>query len=241
MPILIFIAVIILFVVLVKRKKLSKAQEREQARKRTLERDRREREKREILKIDEPKVRAEEVTLRIEAETKIEQEPLNIESKTTGKEECLAIEGECLNVEGETESEENEAEIAKKPLEEVIKGKIRKSRPLSMNEQPTFKKLRETLEPEYVVLSQVSFGAILWTWSKAVRNRYNRKIVDFVVCDKGFNVVAVIELDDSSHKGKEERDAERDLLLSEAGITVIRYKFTPESSQILEDIKSIKL
>ena len=137
------------------------------------------------------------------------------------------------------ESAEEVAELEKKPLEEVIKGKLRKSRPLTMNEQPMFMKLRETLEPEYVVLSQVSFGAILWTWSYAVRNRFNRKIVDFVICDKGFNVIAVVELDDSSHKGKEERDAERDLILKEAGITVFRYKYTPESSKILEDINSI--
>ena len=102
-----------------------------------------------------------------------------------------------------------------------------------------FSKLRNTLEPEYVVLAQVSFGAILWTWIPAVRNRFNRKIVDFVVCDKGFNVIAVIELDDSSHKGREEQDADRDLLFKEAGIAVLRYKFTPESSKILADIKSV--
>lgn len=133
-----------------------------------------------------------------------------------------------------------EVEKEKKPLEEVIKGKIRKSRPLSMNEQPTLKRLRETLEPKYVVLAQVSFGAILWTWSYAVRNRYNRKIADFVVCDQGFNVVAVIELDDSSHEGNEKKDAERDLLLEEAGIAVFRYRFTPEVSQILRDINSVE-
>ncbi len=109
-----------------------------------------------------------------------------------------------------------------------------------MNEQPLFMRLRETLEPEYVVLAQVSFSAILWTWSKPVRNRFNRKIVDFVVCDKGFNVIAVIELDDSSHKDKKERDTERDLILTEAGITVFRYRYTPESFKILEDIKSVK-
>ncbi|TCB11602.1 DUF2726 domain-containing protein [Acinetobacter sp. ANC 4641] len=180
-----------------------------------------------------------QIKLEEEAKSKAKEEELRLEAEAKSKEE----EEERLKLENDAklETEENESEIAKKPLEEVIKGKIRKSRPLTMNEQPTFRKLRETLEPEYVVLSQVSFSAILWTWSNSVRNRYNRKIVDFVICDKGFNVVAVIELDDSSHKGKEERDAERDLLLNEAGITVFRYNFTPESSKILEDIKSVKL
>ncbi|WP_235985908.1 DUF2726 domain-containing protein [Acinetobacter baretiae] len=133
----------------------------------------------------------------------------------------------------------DELKSGKIPLDQVIKGKIRKSRPITMNEQPMFKKLRETLEPEYVVLAQVSFGAILWTRSQAIRNRFNRKIVDFVVCDQAFNVVAVIELDDASHKGNEQKDIERDMLLNEAGITVFRYTFTPESSKILKDIQSV--
>lgn len=126
-------------------------------------------------------------------------------------------------------------------LQEAIKGKVRKSRPLTMNEQPMFNRLRKTLEPEYVVLAQVSFNALVWARSQAVRNRFNRKMADFVVCDQGFNVIAVVELDDSSHKGNEDKDAERDLLLNEAGITVFRYPFTPDASKILQDIKSVQL
>ncbi|UYF72059.1 DUF2726 domain-containing protein [Acinetobacter ursingii] len=260
MPLLLIVIGIIVFGILaaalIKPKKLSEAEKREQARKRILEQDKRERDKR--LKLEEKAKEEARIKLDLEEKQKAEEvEKLRLEDERKNKverDELLEtekkLEAETINsvkeAEDDTlkeieESEEETLEVEKKPLEEVIRGKIRKSRPLTMNEQPMFKKLRDTLEPEFVVLSQVSFGAILWTRYKSVRNRFNRKIVDFVICDKGFNVIAVIELDDSSHKGKEERDSERDLLLNEAGITVFRYKLTPESSKILEDIKSVKL
>lgn len=113
-----------------------------------------------------------------------------------------------------------------------IKGK----RIISMNEQPTFMKLREAL-PEYIILAQVAFSAFMTAQGYATRNLFNRKVADFVVLDKSFNIVAIVELDDSSHKGKEKFDAERDALIREAGFKVIRYKRTPELAQIHADFK----
>ena len=229
----------IIAAIIIKPEKLTEAEKRERARQRMLERDKAEREKIQL----KAKQKAEE-ELRAKEIAKTEEESKS-ESKAKAEDESKAETESKNEVEVESKPEEDETpeetiELEKKPLEEIIKGKIRKSRPLTMNEQPMFTKLREVLEPEYIVLAQVSFGAILWTRSKAIRNRFNRKMVDFVICDKGFNVIAVIELDDSSHKGKEERDAERDLLLNEANITVFRYKFIPESWKIRDDIKSIK-
>ena len=106
---------------------------------------------------------------------------------------------------------------------------------LTMNEQPTFNRLKEAL-PEYSVLAQVSFSAMITSTGQATRNRFNRKMADFVICDKAFNVVAVVELDDSSHKGREDKDAERDELLKEAGLKVIRYKRTPSAEQVRKDL-----
>lgn len=106
---------------------------------------------------------------------------------------------------------------------------------LTMNEQPTFHRLKEAL-PEYSVLAQVSFCAMITATGWATRNRFNRKMADFVICDKAFNVVAVVELDDSSHKGREDKDAERDAMLTEAGLKVIRYKRTPSKEQIRKDL-----
>jgi len=113
-----------------------------------------------------------------------------------------------------------------------IKGK----RIITMNEQPTFMKLREAL-PEHIILAQVAFSAFMTAQGYATRNLFNRKVADFVVLDKSFNIVAIVELDDSSHKGKEDLDAERDALIREAGFKVIRYKRTPELTQIHADFK----
>lgn len=111
-----------------------------------------------------------------------------------------------------------------------IKGK----RILTMNEQPTFLRLREAL-PEHIVLAQVAFSAFMTAQGYATRNLFNRKIADFVVLDKQFNIVAIVELDDSSHRGKEDKDADRDSLIIEAGHRIIRYQRTPDIDQVKKD------
>ena len=62
-----------------------------------------------------------------------------------------------------------------------IKGK----RIITMNEQPTFLRLREAL-PEHIVLAQVAFSAFMTAKGYATRNLFNRKVADFVVLDKQF-------------------------------------------------------
>lgn len=76
--------------------------------------------------------------------------------------------------------------------------------------------------PDIVILAQVCFSALLTARKTGTRNRFDRKIADFVVCDKALQVLAVIELDDSSHRGKEGKDAARDKLLQDAGHRVTR-------------------
>ncbi|USP39543.1 DUF2726 domain-containing protein [Acinetobacter sp. XS-4] len=117
-----------------------------------------------------------------------------------------------------------------------IKGK----RIITMNEQPTFIKLREGL-PEHIILAQVAFSAFMTAQGYATRNLFNRKVADFIVLDKAFNIIAIVELDDSSHKGKEKFDAERDALIQEAGFRVVRYKRTPELAQIHADFNISKI
>lgn len=112
----------------------------------------------------------------------------------------------------------------------TIKGK----RIITMNEQPTFLRLREAL-PEHFVLAQVAFSAFMTASGYATRSLLNRNVADFVVLDKQFNIVAIVELDDSSHKGKEDKDADRDALVAEAGFRVIRYKRTPDLEQVRAD------
>ena len=105
------------------------------------------------------------------------------------------------------------------------------------NEQKMFWRLVSTFAaPEFVVLTQVSFGALLTAKGGASRYSFAQKRADFVLTNKGFKVLAVIELDDSSHKGREGNDAGRDAMLIEAGYKVLRYTGIPEAEKLKADV-----
>lgn len=125
--------------------------------------------------------------------------------------------------------------LAKKQTKQQEQPKARRTI-LTKNEQPTFNRLMAA-HPEYIILGQVSFSALLTAKSQAARNKLNRKVADFVVCDKSFTVIAVIELDDSSHAGRARQDAERDSLLTRAGYKVLRYKTTPDLETVKRDLQ----
>lgn len=105
---------------------------------------------------------------------------------------------------------------------------------LSEREQAMHNRLTQAL-PELVVLSQVSFGALLTARAYATRNTFDRKIADFVVCDKAFQVLAVIELDDASHKAKAAKDDARDAMLIQVGYRVLRYPNIPDIDSVRGD------
>ena len=92
--------------------------------------------------------------------------------------------------------------------------------------------------PEYVVLAEVAFSALLYARGQGTRNAFNRLRADFVVCDKSFRVVAVIEVDDSTHDNKvgREKDAARDVMLEGAGYRVLRYRSVPDVERLRHDI-----
>ncbi len=105
---------------------------------------------------------------------------------------------------------------------------------LTEREQSMHNRLTQAL-PDLIVLTQVSFSALITAKAYAVRNTFDRKTADFVVCDKAFQVLAVIELDDASHKGKEEKDGARDALLTNAGYRVLRYPNIPDIDRVRTD------
>ena len=112
---------------------------------------------------------------------------------------------------------------------------IKPSYLMSEHEKTMFGELLQAI-PECYIFPQVSLGAILWTKGQATRNRFNRKIADFVIADSAFNILAIIELDDKSHDGKEQQDAERDAMLKEAGYKVLRYRHMPDKQKLRADI-----
>lgn len=117
--------------------------------------------------------------------------------------------------------------------------KPRKKQPLTEREQAMYFRLKEAL-PEHVVLAQVAFSAILDARTRTTRNSFDRKVADFVICTKAFKVVTAIELDDSSHDGKRQRDGERDEMLKRSGHNVLRYRQIPSTDQLKKDIEGLE-
>jgi len=119
--------------------------------------------------------------------------------------------------------------------------------PLMTDNEKEFLNRLVTALPNHFVFAQVGMGALLEpNFRKSdrsnyqrVRNSYVQKLVDYVVCDKELNVVALIELDDKTHNAK--KDADRDAMTNEAGYYVIRWnsKSKPTTVEIAEEIEKV--
>ena len=103
-------------------------------------------------------------------------------------------------------------------------------------ESKMFFRLKEAF-PEHHVLAQVAFSALITHHNIKVRAKFNRKVTDFVLLDNSLEVIAIIELDDPSHIGKEAQDAARDEMLHEAGYRVLRYTDIPSVKYLKKDIQ----
>jgi len=127
----------------------------------------------------------------------------------------------------------------------VRKGMLKKGRGGRADHWPVFpKKVLTPVEqqfyqrlvrafPDHVVLSQVAFSQLVGVRKgenfKAIWNRYNRLVADFVVCNKDFSIAAVIELDDRSHDSPARMDADRRkaAICAAAGIALQRVNVNP--------------
>lgn len=110
--------------------------------------------------------------------------------------------------------------------------------PLTKREQEMYLALTSAL-PGCVVLAQMALSALITTTSQATRNRFDRKVADFIICSKQLAVITVIELDDASHKTKTAQDADRDVLLANAGYKTIRYPNVPDQNTIRKDVAAL--
>jgi len=119
-------------------------------------------------------------------------------------------------------------------------------KPLSEPEQVLYFRLVQAL-PEHTILAQVQLSSLLTVQknhdARAWLNRINRMSADFVVCNKDFSIVAVIELDDATHARKDRMaaDAKKDQALEAAGIRIIRWqaKTLPNLALIQSTFKSL--
>lgn len=118
---------------------------------------------------------------------------------------------------------------------------------LTPNEVEFFGRLRTAL-PDYIVLAQVSMGALLKPavasghkdfW--ATRNKIGSKIVDFVVCSESLDVVALIELDDAKHDLA--KDRQRDDFTSSAGYWTVRWDSSerPDVNEIRKTVVDVHM
>jgi hypothetical protein len=107
---------------------------------------------------------------------------------------------------------------------------------LTANENEFFHRLQRAL-PSYQVFPQVAFAAILTDdgqlarqsrWSP--RAKFDRKIADFVICERGsLQIVALIELDDRTHNASADR--QRDAITKAAGYRTFRFESKQKPSE----------
>lgn len=82
--------------------------------------------------------------------------------------------------------------------------------------------------PDHVILAEVAFSRLVKAEGGGSREDFRKfatarqKVADFVICDKSFSVVAVVELDDSTHNSA--KDAKRDEIIREAGSKTVRWR-----------------
>ena len=106
--------------------------------------------------------------------------------------------------------------------------RIRSKPLLTSNEAEFFRRLQRAL-PAYHVFPQVSFAALLTDDGQlsvkarwAIRARFDRKIADFVICDRRtLAVVALVELDDRTHAARADR--QRDAITKAGGYQTFRF------------------
>lgn len=128
----------------------------------------------------------------------------------------------------------------------AVRGNAKSRAPLRLQRKPVMTareqqmyRLLQTALPECTVLAQVAFSALVTAKGWANRNRFDRKMTDFVLCSQQLNVIAVIELDDRSHLDRERQDGERDAMLRLAGYVTLRYANFPTQQALRADIEQL--
>ena len=109
---------------------------------------------------------------------------------------------------------------------------------LTKNEWYAHKKLRELADQKgMIICPKVRLLDIIEPRKgekdyKALFYKIQAKHVDFVICDSSMKILAVLELDDSSHdqKDRQNRDQFVDEILESVGYKVIRTKYVNDNT-----------
>jgi len=118
---------------------------------------------------------------------------------------------------------------------------------ITTNEAEFFGRLQKGV-PACHVFPQLSFAAFMTDDGKLFRNarwkvraRFDRKIADFVICDRvSLKILAIVELDDRMHDAHADR--QRDQLTQAAGYTTFRFtaRNKPSVSELAERFSSLR-
>lgn len=98
---------------------------------------------------------------------------------------------------------------------------------MTENESEFFGRLIVAL-PDHYIFPQVALSALIEAAAMDKKRAYSDHLriaqqrVDYVVCDRSCQVVAVVELDDRTHSRK--KDEVRDARLQQAGIHTVRFQ-----------------
>lgn len=108
-----------------------------------------------------------------------------------------------------------------------------KKKPLSNNEQVMYWRLVGAL-PDHMVLTQVGLSRCLGTKDSGGLDTLTSKNLDFVICNKASDVVAVVEIDNKNHnhKMRSKEDERKYKALKKAGIDVIRWRANSLPSEV---------
>ena len=106
-------------------------------------------------------------------------------------------------------------------------GAYRRRKLMTDNEEEFFGRLVVAL-PDHYVFTQIAMSALLETASSDSKKAHGDRLriaqqrVDYVVCTKSCEIVAVVELDDRTHS--QAKDQLRDSRLEQAGIRTVRFQ-----------------
>lgn len=116
---------------------------------------------------------------------------------------------------------------------------MRKKKVLSQRELQIEKILQERL-PEYVIRANVRLADVIhagnqFKWMSGYH-------LDFVICDEHADIIAAVELDDTTHDTEDgkRRDANKNRWLDKANIKLIRIRTSEEARDIRELISGAK-
>ncbi|MBX9346395.1 DUF2726 domain-containing protein [Chromobacterium vaccinii] len=105
---------------------------------------------------------------------------------------------------------------------------LKRKQLLTGREIDCYKLLVKELGPEFIVFPQVAFSQILSvTGGTQSENRklwmtMSQKVADFVICKDDLTMLAILELDDRSHQGKQDKDRARDGVVESVGLKALR-------------------